>query len=207
MARASTHIDKALTARMLRGDQAAFDQFFHSHFARLYRFALIRIGDDDDAIKEVVQRTLCRAVAKLETFRGEASLFTWLCRLCRNEISDHLKRAQRDSARTTLLDELEVRAVLETLDSASEMEPDDRYRRLQIGRFVQTVLDYLPDRQSTALELKYIQGFSVEEIATRMGVSLEAAQSLLARARRAFRDGFSAILEVDPEGLLGSTGR
>ena len=180
MARASTHIDKALTERMLRGDQAAFDRFFQSHFARLYRFSLIRLGDDEDAIKEVVQRTLCRAIDRLETYRGEASLFTWLCRLCRNEISDHLKRSQRETSRTTLLDELEVRAVLETLDSASEIAPDDRYRRLQIGRFVQAVLDHLPAQQSNALEWKYMQGLTVEEIATRMAVSIAAAQSLQA---------------------------
>ena len=92
---------------MLRGDQQAFDEFFNVNFPRLYRFALSRVGDDEDVIKEIVQKTLCRAIAKLHTYRGEAALFTWLCRLCRNEISDHFKKTNRNAAREMPFDDVD----------------------------------------------------------------------------------------------------
>lgn len=200
-----THIDKALTQRMQRGDSAAFDEFFNANFARLYRFTIARIGNEEDDVKEIVQRTLCRAVKKIHTYRGEAALFTWLCRLCRNEISDHLKQRNRERTRTSPFDDEEVRHVLENLDSGASNDPEQEYRRIQVSRTVQAVLDHLPPRQGDVLEWKYIQGLTVREIATRMEVSQLAVQSLLARARNAFRDAFAALAGTSPELLSGSS--
>ena len=58
---------------------------------------------------------------------------------------------------------------------------------------MQVTLDHLPSRYSDALEWKYIQGLSVNEIAARMELGPKAVESLLTRARRAFRDGFAAL--------------
>jgi RNA polymerase sigma-70 factor, ECF subfamily len=58
---------------------------------------------------------------------------------------------------------------------------------------VQVTLDHLPARYADVLEWKYIQGLSVDEIAHRLGVGYKAAESLLTRARQAFRDGFSLV--------------
>ena len=58
---------------------------------------------------------------------------------------------------------------------------------------VWAVLDHLPVRYGNALQWKYIQGLSVREIASRLGASPKAAESLLTRARQAFRDGFAAV--------------
>ena len=82
--------DKKLVKQLLAGDQRAFDRFFEENFARLYRFAIVRLSDDPEGAREVVQITLTRAVRKLHTFRAESALFTWLCAICRNEISDWL---------------------------------------------------------------------------------------------------------------------
>ena len=187
---------------MLRGNQRAFDEFFNSNFPRLYRFTLSRIGNDEDAVKEIVQKTLCRAISRVHTYRGEAALFTWLCRLCRNEISDHLKRLNRDASRELPFDDAEVRAVLESLDSGDGDDPTKLVERDQLGQLIQTILDYLPVRQGNVLEWKYVQGLTVAEIATRMDLSQQAAQSLLARARQSFRDGFSEIAHTELDVLL-----
>jgi RNA polymerase sigma-70 factor (ECF subfamily) len=69
---------------MLDGDERAFDEFFDIYFDRVFRFALRRTCDED-AAEEVAQATLVRAMGKLGTWRGEASLFTWLCAICRRE--------------------------------------------------------------------------------------------------------------------------
>ncbi len=195
------HPDKLLTRRMQRGDQSAFDEFFKAYFSRLYRFARCRL-DDEDAVKDIVQKTLVRAVAKVHTYRGEAALFTWLCRLCRNEISDHYRRAGRRAGHELPLDDLEVRGVLESLDDGGSEDPVRSAERLQLVLLIQGVVDHLPARQGNALEWKYVQGLSVEEIAARLEVSHAAAQSLLARARQSFRDGFAALGQAETDLFL-----
>ena len=186
--------DKALVARMLAGDEAAFEAFFETYFSRLYRFAITRLDNDADAAEDVVQATLCKAVNKLATFRGEAALFTWLCTFCRHEISAHYVRQQRTAPEIQLIEDTpDVRAALESLSAASGDRPDEGLRRGELARLVRVTLDSLPDRYGDALEWKYIEEVSVQEIAVRLGVGLKAAESVLTRARRAFRDGFAAM--------------
>jgi RNA polymerase sigma-70 factor (ECF subfamily) len=180
--------DRQLVARMQRGDEAAFGEFFEGHFAPLYRFALPRVGGDADVAEEVVQATLSRAVRKLHTFRGEAALLTWLCTFCRHEISAHYEKVGSMPQMVNLSDDsTEIRAALESLGA------EDSQRRSDTARLVQVVLDRLPDRYGDALEWKYIEGLSVNEIAMRLGVGAKAAESLLTRARAAFRDAFTAV--------------
>src|SRR5687768_14454821 len=78
--------EKALVERMLAGDEAAMEEFADGYFPGLYRFALARLGGDTELTREVVQTTVCKALAKLGTFRGEAPLLGWLCACCRYEI-------------------------------------------------------------------------------------------------------------------------
>ena len=71
--------DRRLVGRMLSGEEAAFEEFFDGFFPQLFRFALARVDRDADIAEEVVQAALCRVIATLHTYRGEAALFTWLC--------------------------------------------------------------------------------------------------------------------------------
>jgi RNA polymerase sigma-70 factor (ECF subfamily) len=181
---------------MIDGEQAAFDDFFNRFFDRLYRFALHRVGNDAHAAEDVVLQTLCRAMQKIKLYRGEAALFTWLCQICRNTIADSFRSS--DPLRNESVpfeDSAEIRAALESL---SALPVDDLEQGLigeQINRLVHVVLDHLPTRYGEVLELKYIQGLSVKEIAAATHSRPKAVESLLARARVAFRDGMAAIGE------------
>ena len=185
--------DLALVRRMLAGDEDAFDGFFDAHFAPLYRFALARMARDEDGAEDVVQATLAKAVTKLATFRGEAQLFTWLCTFCRHEISAYYARARRTPPTTALVeDSPEVRAALESL-ARSVTGPETLLHREETARLVHVALDALPARYGDALEWKYVEGLPVVEIAARLAVSPKAAESLLTRAREAFRDAFATL--------------
>jgi len=186
--------DKAVVDRMLGGDEAAFEHFFDTYFSRLYRFAVTRLDNDADGAEEVVQTTLCKAIARLDTYRGEAALFTWLCTFCRHEISAHYVRHQRTAHEIPLIEDTpDVRAALESLGAASADGPDERLRRRELANLVQVTLDCLPERYGDALEWKYMQELSVHEIAARLKLGPKAAESLLTRARQAFRDAFAAV--------------
>lgn len=186
--------DRDLVRGMLAGDQRAFDEFFAAYFDRLYRFALVRLNDDADLAEEAVQRALCRAVEKLGQYRAEAALFTWLCRICRSAIAD-IFRSKEGPARRVIPfeDSDEIRAALESISALPTGDPQQSAIVEQIERMVQVVLDYLPRRYGDVLEWKYMQGLSVKEIAERLGIAPKAAESLLGRARAAFREGFVAM--------------
>ena len=183
--------DTALARRLLAGDPAAFDEFFAAYFPRLYRFALPRLRGNEDAAEEIVQRVLIRGIDKLGTYRGEASLLTWLCALCRREIAAW-RHKEGDTREVSLYDDRpEVRAALEILADVDAKSPEAVFHRREVSSLVQLTLDHLPHGYGDVLEWKYVQDLSVEEIATRLGVGYKAAESLLTRARASFRDGFS----------------
>jgi RNA polymerase sigma-70 factor (ECF subfamily) len=186
--------DRDLVRRMLGGEERAFQQFFDSHFPGLYRFALARLGHDADAAEEVAQAALCKVVRKLHTYRGEASLFTWVCTFCRWEISAwHAQRGRRGVNVELLEESAEVRGALESLSALGMAGPRERLLQQEVGELVRLTLDQLPSRYGDALEWKYVEGLSVKEIAVRLGVGPKAAESLLTRARQAFRDAFATL--------------
>ena len=183
--------DRTLTARALQGDAQAFNELFEIYFPRLFRFALRRVADENVA-EDIVQSTLIKAMRSLSSWRGEASLFTWLCTICRREVHDHWQRVGRQPGMASIDDAPEVRAALEALSAGGD-SPERALERAEIAGAVQLVLDHLPGRYGDVLEWKYAHGLSVAEIAARLGTSIKAAESTLTRARLAFREGYSSL--------------
>lgn len=183
--------DLALARRVIAGDEAAFEEFFDRYFPRLFRFALPRLGGNEDDTEEIVQRVLIRGIARLGTYRGEAALLTWLCTLCRREIAAWSESACRLREVSFFDDRPEILAVLEGLSNVESEDPEAVLLRRELSSLVQLTLDHLPSRYGDVLEWKYIQGLSVSEIAGRLGLGYKAAESLLTRARGAFREAFS----------------
>ena len=178
---------------MLDGEEAAFDAFFDAVYPALYRFALARLGRDEDAAGEVAQAAICKAITKLHTYRGQAGLLTWLCVFCRHEIYAHNKRRGARPSVPFAEDEPEIRAALESLRAAAADDPDAALDRVRLATFVQRVLDHLPSHYADALEWKYIDEIPVQEIAARLALGPKAAESLLTRARNAFRDAYRTL--------------
>lgn len=194
--------DKRLVKQLLAGDRRAFDSFFEENFARLYRFAIARLSDDPEGARDVVQVTLTRAIRKLASYRAESALFTWLCAICRNEISDHLRRTARQREHVVLIEDFPaVQAAVDSFQAPVEDSPERLYQRDQSMRLIQVALDRLPAKYGNVLEWKYVQGHSVQEIATKLELGAEATQSLLARAKRAFADVYSSMNGVDRNDL------
>lgn len=198
--------DQQLIRRMLAGDERAFEAFFDAYFARVYRFALPRLNGNVEAAREVVLSTLTKAMRKLSQFRGESGLFTWICQICRHEVVDHI-RADRRSRHVVLIDDLpELRAAIESVEAPEQYDLVRSHGRAEVGRLVRAVLDRLPSSYGDALEWKYIEGESVEVIGERLGIGTTAAQSLLARARAAFREALEKVFGAEAADIAGSLG-
>ncbi len=201
------HVDRAVARRILGGDEAAFQDLFDRFFPRLYRFALARIGNNPDTARDIVQQTFCNAIGRLDSYRGEAALYTWFCQICRNVIADHFRTSGRRSERVVLLeDQPNARAILESLAAPEGDEPETGVWREQVHRIVEATLDSLPGRYGEVLEWKYIDGLSVIEIAARLDLGQKAAESLLTRAREAFRDAIAELFGTTDE-LIAPSGR
>ncbi|WOX05135.1 RNA polymerase sigma factor [Microbulbifer pacificus] len=184
--------DLALVTSLLSGSEPAFTRFYDTYFPRIFRFCRLRIGDEETC-KDIVQQVLVNAMHGLSRYRGEASLFTWLCQIARNEISHWYKKLGHKQELTSSIDEnTNLRTAIESMPAGIGGEfqslHDDDLRTL-----VQTSLDLLPNSYGAALELKYIEGLSVSEIAHRLDIGEIAVQSLLARARKAFKTAFSDL--------------
>ena len=94
-------------------------------------------------------------------------------------------------------DDLEMLGNLEAL-AADVDGPDRQFERTEIARFVQLTLDYLPGPYGDVLEWKYIDGLAVADIAARLQSTPKAVESMLTRAREAFREGFEALAGCRP---------
>lgn len=194
--------DKQLVKKLIAGNEEAFVAFFNDYFPRLYRFAMTRLKNDEEDIKDIIQTTLTNAIRSMDTYRGEAALFSWLCQICRNEINGHLRRKNRDEV-LVAEDGSELRGILETLAAPEVYEPGYNSEKEEIKRMVQVILDYLPPKYGNALEWKYIEGCSVNEIAEKLLVTPLAAQSILSRARVAFRDAIESIVDIQSRSSEG----
>ena len=186
--------DRQLVKKLLGGDERAFERFFEDNFARLYRFALVRLSDDPEAAQEIAQIVLTRALQKLHTYRAESALFTWLCAICRNEVSDWLSRQGRYRQHIILTEDFpDVQAAVDSYQSPFEENPEANFQRLERLRLIQVAMDKLPAKYGDVLEWKYVEGQSVREISARLNLGQEATQSLIARAKRAFADVYTTL--------------
>lgn len=198
--------DKRLVKQLLANDERAFDRFFSENFARLYRFAMTRLPNDPDGTREVVQLAMTKAIRKLHTYRGESALFTWLCAITRNEMSDWLAKQGRYREHIILTEDYpEIQAAVDSFQAPASDDPAREYQRSELVRLIQVALDRLPPKYGNVLEWKYIEGYSVAEIAGKLNLGNEATQSLIARAKRAFSDVYGSLSGPARSELTGMT--
>lgn len=191
--------DRALVARMRAGDQRAFDEFYNASAPRLVAFAARRSALDSASLEDIVQNTLIKAVRNLASYRGEAALFTWLTQICRHELADVHRKADRRPAHLSL-DEMTTTPLVAQLLAPEHQGPGAELDTASQRSEVIQLLDTLPEHYARALEAKYGDGLSVEEIAGQLGLTAIATQSLLARARETFRKLWQARFDATVSG-------
>lgn len=170
-------MDREREARLVQqvadGDRAAFGVLLNAHQQPLVRFTRRILGDYGVA-DEIVQETFVRLWTRAGSFNSaNARLTTWLHSVAHNLCIDSFRRNSRleftdDDARLEL----------------SAVGPDNDLEAAQKGQRVRVAMQKLPERQRSALVMCHYQGLSNREAAEVLGVSVDALESLLARARR-----------------------
>lgn len=188
------HEDFDLAARMIAGDEQAFEYFSDHHIPALHRFASRRLNGDRELTREMVQSTVCKAISKLDTYRGGSALMTWLCAICRTEIAQYFRKRGRRGIEVEL--EEETIATRAQGPNRELSTPESSTLAGEEADLVHVVLEVLPKHYGRVLEWKYLEGFSVKAMAKRLEMTPKATESLLTRARRSFRQRYEELISV-----------
>lgn len=183
----STHADDlALARRIADGDSSAWEELLALYGVRLWRYAVLQARYCGEDAQDVLQEALTGAWRNIASYRGDASLYSWLCGIIWNKAADMRRREWR-------LGQVEERA--ERRAERERLEPwreraERRLQRREQAAAVRQALDALPEHYRQVLELKYLQELPVEDIAQRMGRTFKSTESLLTRARIVFRAAY-----------------
>jgi RNA polymerase sigma-70 factor (ECF subfamily) len=177
--------DEELMARVQQRDQEAFTRLLDRHLAGLRRFLQRFTGNPADA-DELTQEAMLRIWSHARRWQPDRVKFsTWLYRIARNLTIDR-HRQRRDTSSEAL------EAIVDsTPDAFTQIDEERRKQRTQIA------VAALPERQRTALLLCHFDGFSNQEAAAVLDVSVDALESLLSRARRTLKITLSPLLECN----------
>ena len=171
--------DAGLLKAAAAGSHAAFAEIASRHYQPVYRLAWRMTNGAADA-EDMAQEAFVKLWKNPSQVREAGALKGWLMRVAANAVIDR-SRKPRSGA----------------LDDAPEVEdpqarPDAPLDRAQAARLVDARIGALPERQRLALSLVYFEGLNNIEAAAVLEVSVDALESLLARARRGLKDSLSA---------------
>lgn len=176
----------ALTARMARGEEEAFREFHSAWFHRLFRYVLVLMRGDEHAARDVAQETLLRVVRRIRCFESEVVFWDWLTCLARSAAADHGRKTGR------------YRRLLDWI--ANRPEPMvDAPANDALGSALTSALEGMPETERALLVAKYTDRRAVRDIAREAGLTEEAVESRLSRARAVLRRMTLKLLRHETE--------
>jgi RNA polymerase sigma-70 factor, ECF subfamily len=164
-----------LVARYRAGDVDAFETLYQQHASRIYTLACRMAGSPEDG-EDLLQEIFLQAHRKIGSFKGEASIGTWLYRLAVNHCLDYVRSRQAKMNKLT-----------ETLDAENSFEPTAR-RDTPIARLdLERAIERLPEGCREAFVLHDVEGFDHKEVAGLLGIAEGTSKSQVFKARLKLR--------------------
>jgi RNA polymerase sigma-70 factor, ECF subfamily len=174
--------EEALRGAVLAGDQAAWRTLYDGAYAELWAYVAWRCAGLGDLAEEITQETWLVAVRRIGDFEPRQGRFQgWLRGIAAHVLHNHFRTRRRRPEQAL---------------SGDEPAQDDQERRDQ-AELIARALAELPERCEAVLRAKYFDLMSVEQIAAEADQSPKAIESLLTRARQAFRTAYEKLAGSD----------
>lgn len=183
----SANPDIELAQRIVAGEDEALQIFHQRYFSRLYRFVYYQVGGSHDDAQDVLQDALIAALKSLHSYRGDSTLYSWLCGVAWNKAADFRRREYRMSQ----VEERSIKQARENEELTASPSPDSALLHQESRERVYETLQALPEHYRQVLVLKYAEELPVADIAQIMQRTFKSTESLLTRARSAFRESYA----------------
>lgn len=177
--------DTNLIPKILARDRRALLTFYRRFAPKLTRYIALKVGNPSDA-EEVLQDTLYAFLEAIRDFQGKSNVQTFLFSICQHKIIDYYRRKKIKHAVFSQMPQLE--ALISPLIS-----PEEQLDAVLVAEKIRLVFAGILPRYRQLLLWKYLEGFSVAEIAQHLTMSLKSVESQLFRARKAFVERFIEI--------------
>ncbi len=152
------------------GSQEAFNLLYERNSTKIYGFLINRVKDSETA-NEIFQSTFLKLHKGRHLYNKDLPFLPWLFTICRNALNDHLRKTMGNK------EEFNELAVANAQASAEFGTPD---------------LPKLPKTQLRAIELRYVEGFSFEEISKKLNTTSLNVRQLISRGTRKIKDHLSS---------------
>ncbi|MCC6915257.1 MAG: RNA polymerase sigma factor [Rhodospirillaceae bacterium] len=183
--------EAALAARLARRDRAALQAVMAKYNQRLFRLARAVVESNEDA-EDVLQEAYFRAFSSIDTFRGDASLFTWIASITLNEARGRRRKRRRW---TNIIDPAGLPETLRPIFAPPvQPDPESEAGREEARRLMEKAIDGLPAIFRIVFMLRDVEGCSVEETAMQLNLAPATVKTRLHRARRLLREQLEAKL-------------
>jgi RNA polymerase sigma-70 factor, ECF subfamily len=170
--------ERNLIEKVLAGDAAAERELYDAHVDRVFRLAY-RLAGESDLAQDFVQETFIKVFSRLNTFRGESALGTWITSIALSVALNGLRKVKRFRQREA------------TLDDASHITGGHRRSEPDLRVRMREAIDRLPEGYRTVFVMHDMEGYTHEEIGTALGVQPGTSKAQLFRARAKLREALS----------------
>ena len=168
---------RRMTARMRKGEEAAFTEFYESYCDRLYRYLLLLTRGNETVARDLLQATMTKVMQRMREFEDETHLWNWLASIARNNFIDSLRRAQSAPQIVPLLPEEAPQMTTTAADDADRMMMDA----------LDHCLTDLDAEEKALIEAFYFKDGSYQSLAEQRDTTSKAVESKLARVRQKLR--------------------
>lgn len=162
-----------LIIKCQKGEKEAFNELITIYYPYVSKF-LVKLTSDEEIAQDLVQETFLKLIINIEKFdvKGTAKFSTYLIKIAKNCYLDYLKRKQRISSEVDI----------ETISDAISIE--DKIEKKEELNKVLEELEQLPFEQAQAIKMKYLEEYSLKEIANKMGTKSVTIKSRIHEGKK-----------------------
>jgi len=170
-----------LVKKLKQGDSLAVECWFDNFKSDLMKIALAKTPTAKDA-DDLVQETFINALKNIHSFNENSSLKTWMISILRHEIADFYRKKYAKKA-------------IQTIPLGDHLLKYQVQDSSLVADKVKCVLGKMLNKRKNLLLLKYVDGYSIKEIAKKLGRSFKSVEAELYRARESFKKSFKELEE------------